>query len=315
VGNEKKVSVIINAYNEERDIGDCLDSLVGQGFDDFELIVVDDGSTDKTIDIVKSYSDKFDLKIHRTEHIGLQKARKKGIEISSGDILIIVDADEILEPDFLENMLRPFSDDEVGAVGGILKSFGKGWVTDAYGALSEIFYSMRTNGDEVDWIQGGCSAFRKKGLMETGGLTTQDTSEDKDISWKLKDAGWKVVLSRDAIAHHKDPQNMGSVMNREYHIGEREFSLLKGHKGRFSWKELSRFYPLAGLILLAFVPFYLPLIFLLIAGVFLTWIGLVYLIRKNVEETTIGISVKSWVVLTMINFAWSIGFIKSGLRL
>lgn len=310
---EYDVSVLINAYNEEEDIGDCLDSLVEQTYDDFELVVVDDGSTDNTVEVVKSYSDELDLNIIRTEHAGLQKARKKGIDISDGDIVVIVDADEILEPDFLENMLRAFSDEDVGAVGGMLKSFGEGWVTDAYGALNEIFYSMRTEGEEVDWIQGGCSAFRKEALDEVGGLTTEDTSEDKDISWKLKEEGWKVLLSDGAVAHHKDPQTLGSVMKREYDIGKREYLLLKDHSGKISWKELIRFYPLLGLILLIFVPFYLPLGLLFLVGVLLTFVGVTYLVHKNVEDIEFGISIKSWIVLTMINLAWSLGYLVSGI--
>ncbi|MFW5953546.1 MAG: glycosyltransferase [Candidatus Natronoplasma sp.] len=308
---ETPVSVIINVYNEEENIEDCLDSLLDQTYDDFELLVVDDGSTDDTMEIVERYSEKFNLNTCRTEHIGLQKARKMGVDRSTGDIVIIVDADEIFKPDFLENMLSPFSDGEVGAVGGMLKSVGEGWVTDAYGALNEIFYTIRTDGEEVDWIQGGCSAFRKEALEETGGLTTEDTSEDKDISWKLKNAGWKVVLSENAVAYHKDPQTLGSLMKREYDIGKREYLLLKDYKERFGLKELSRFYPLFGLVLLVFVPFYRPLGVLLLIGVISSMIGVAYLIHKNVEDSYFGISVKSWIVLTMINLAWSLGFLFS----
>lgn len=305
------VSVIINAYNEEEDIGDCLDSLADQTYDDFELVVVDDGSTDGTMEVVEEYSDKFDMKTHRTEHVGLKKARKEGVRRADGEYLITIDADEVLREDFLENILKGFEDDDVGAVGGVLRSEGEGRVTEAYGALNEMFYKLRGGDEEVDWIQGGCSAYRREALEEVGGLAREKVSADKDVSWKLKDAGWKVVLSTDAVAQHKDPQTLSSVMKREYRIGQREYSLLKKHHGRFGWKELSRFYPLGGLVLLGVVPFYLPLGVLLLAGVLSTMVGVAYLVHKNVEEKSLGISFKSWIVLTMINLAWSLGFIFS----
>jgi len=308
---EKTVSVIINAYNEEDDISDCLDSLVEQAYDDFELVVIDDGSTDDTLGVVRRYSDKFNLKTHRTEHIGLKKARKVGVKQSSGDIIVNVDADEILEPDFLENILEPFKDEKVGSVGGVIKSFGKGWVTNGYGTLNEIFYSLRDEGEEAEWVQGGCSAYRRTALEDVGGLPAEKVSLDKDTSWRMKDSGWKVILKKDAIVHHKDPQTLKSVMKREHKIGKREYHLLKRHSSRSSWKEVSRFYPLCGIVLLGLSIFYLPLLILLAVGALLTYLTVFYMVVKNIENAKFGTSLKSWIVLTFINLGWSIGYLRS----
>ena len=310
---EESVSVIINAYNEEEDIGDCLDSLAEQTYDDFELVVIDDGSTDGTLDVVESYRDKFDLKTHRTEHVGLKKARKEGVRRSSGDIIVNVDADEILEPDFLENILQPFRDDKVGSVGGVIKSFGKGWVTDGYGTLNEIFYSLRDEGEEAEWVQGGCSAYRREALEDVGGLPAEKVSLDKDTSWRMKDSGWKVILRKDAVVHHKDPQTLKSVMKREHKIGRREYHLLKRHSSRSSWKELSRFYPLFGFVVLGLSVFFLPLLALLVVGAVLTYLAVFYMVIKNIDDAEFGTTLKSWIVLTSINLAWSVGYLRSAL--
>lgn len=305
-GNES-VSVVINVYNEEDNIADCLESLKDQTVSDFELVIVDDGSTDNTMDIVDSFADDFDMKKFRTEHVGIKKARLKGVGETSGDIVVVIDADEILEKEFLEEIVLPFEDEEVGAVGGILKSVGEGWVTRAYGALNEAFYGLRAEGEGADWIQGGCSAYRKKALDEVGGLARDKVSADKDISWKMKDAGWKVVLNKDAEAYHRDPQDVGSVMKREYDIGKREYSLISKHQNRFSWKEFSRFFPLSAVVFLGLSYFHW--IFLVFIGLGLVGsLGMVsYLLFKHTDERNV---IQSWIVLNLINFSWSLGFLR-----
>ncbi len=311
------VSIILNFYNEEDNLEECLDSIKDQTYTNFEIIAVDDGSTDDSSHVVKSYSKYMDIKMYKTPHVGIKKARKGGVKKSSGEIVLVVDADEILEPDFMMEIVRTFDDKEVGAVGGILKSVGEGWVTDAYGVLNEIFYKLRKNEErEADWIQGGCSAYRREALEDVGGLADAKVSADKDISWKMSDAGWKVILNEDAVAYHKDPQTLRSVMRREYNIGKREYWLLKEHKGRKGWKEWSRFYPLVGILILIFlfVPFIFSYLFIiLILGLILTLIYLGKLMHNNIDEAGFIITIKAWVVLNLINLAWSIGYITSAI--
>jgi len=307
VAGKKSVSVVINVYNEEENIEDCLESLREQSLSDFELVVVDDGSTDDTMKIVEEFRDDFDMKELFFSHKGLRESRKRGVEEASGDIVVIVDADEVLQKDFLENLLKPFDDERVGAVGGRLRSEGEGWVTRAYGSLNEAFYELRTDGEEVDWIQGGCAAYRKEALEEVGGLVEGKVSEDKDISWKLKDGGWRVVLKEEAVALHKDPQDLKSVMKREHAIGVRESTLISEHKNRMSWKELSRFFPLSAIffLILGFVHVYF--FGLILLGAVGSFAMVSYLLLKHTDRKNI---VQAWVVLNLINLAWSLGFLK-----
>ncbi|MFP4185693.1 MAG: glycosyltransferase [Thermoplasmata archaeon] len=310
-GNES-VSVVINVYNEEENIEDCLSSLEKQSLSGFELVVVDDGSTDDTMKIVEEFRDNFEMKTFRTEHVGIKKARRKGVEESSGDVVVIVDADEILEPDFLENLVEPFDDDEVGAVGGRLRSEGEGWVTDAYGALNEAFYVLRAEGGEADWIQGGCSAYRREALEEVGGLAREKVSADKDVSWKLRDEGWKVVLEDEAVAYHRDPQTLDSVMKREFGIGLREYSLISKHKNRFGWKEFSRFFPLSVFLFLGLSLLHVYFLGFILLGVVGSFGMVSYLLVRHTERSNV---VQAWVVLNLINLSWSLGFLKGLLGL
>ncbi len=307
-----KASVVINAYNEEDNIRDCFNSLKAQTINDFEIIFVDDGSTDDTVEIVKDFKDELRIKSIYLTHSGHRKARRRGISESESDIVVIIDADEILEADFLEKLIEPFDLDEIGAVGGVLLSEGGGWATRAYGKIQEVLYEFRTDQrGEVDWIQGGCSAYRKSALEEVGGLTEEKVSTDKDISWRIKDAGWKILLRKDAIGYHKDPSTLWSLMKREYKNGKKEYNLLKRHKGRMGWKEISRFSTLIGLLLLSVSPLFPPILLLIILGFFLTFLAVAYLIHKHIDETYLGISLQCWIVMTAINLGWSLGYLVS----
>ena len=104
-----KVSVIVPVYNEERYISATLDSIINQNFEDFELIVVDDGSTDATLEIVtdKLSDSKINHKIIHQENNGVSSARNRGITESSGDYIVFVDADDYILTDHLSNLYNP----------------------------------------------------------------------------------------------------------------------------------------------------------------------------------------------------------------
>ena len=98
-----KISVIIPVYNAEKYLGQCLDSLIGQTFSDFEIICVNDGSNDSSLDILNNYADKCDkIKIINIENSGPGPARNKGLDIASGDYITFVDADDWVDKKFLE---------------------------------------------------------------------------------------------------------------------------------------------------------------------------------------------------------------------
>ncbi len=95
-----RFSVIVPVYNVEKYLKKCLDSIFKQTFKDFEVIVVNDGTKDKSMDIVKNY----DVKIIEQENQGLSEARNSGVKIATGDYLIFVDSDDYIEKDLLKRV-------------------------------------------------------------------------------------------------------------------------------------------------------------------------------------------------------------------
>lgn len=102
-----KVSIIMPAYNKENYIQKTLDSIIQQKFIDFELIIIDDGSTDKTRNILEEYRvlDKR-IKIHHIENGGVSNARNIGLRHAVGDWIQFLDADDLIDPEYLINAIQ-----------------------------------------------------------------------------------------------------------------------------------------------------------------------------------------------------------------
>lgn len=105
------ISVIIPAYNEERHLKECLESVKAQTYPNFELVFIDDGSTDKTKKIAKKYADK----IVSQKHMGPGLARNKGAKASRGKILVFIDADMFLDRDYIKYITKPILENKTSA--------------------------------------------------------------------------------------------------------------------------------------------------------------------------------------------------------
>src|SRR3989344_6984445 len=119
--NAKKplLSIIIPTYNEKNDLGECLETLFNQSYKNFEIIIVDDGSTDSTLEIVKEFSKKYKRTIILNQsHQGPGKARNLGAAKAKGEIFIFIDSDMSFPDDFLEKLVKPILEDKNNEVIG-----------------------------------------------------------------------------------------------------------------------------------------------------------------------------------------------------
>ena len=102
---QPKISVIIPVYNVEKYLGECLDSILAQTFQDFEIICVDDGSTDRSLDILQEYKRKDDrFVIFQQRHAGAGAARNHGLKLAEGKYIQFLDSDDYFEPTLLEEL-------------------------------------------------------------------------------------------------------------------------------------------------------------------------------------------------------------------
>ena len=302
-----QVSIVVNVYNEENNIAEFLDSLVELTFKDFELIVVDDGSTDSTMTIIDRYRDKLDIRTISLDHVGLRNARNKGVRSSDKEIVITLDADEIIDKHCIERLVESFKDVKVGAVGGFTDVYGSNWLSRGRRTLNKMVFLLEKKRSRIKRAYGGCSAYRRKVIEELGGLRIDNVVGDTDIAIKMHEAGFIVMLRDDAVVYHKEPESLLATMQRELKQGQNSLNFYLEYKKRLlQWQVLSRFYPLI----------FLPLLFfnwkLTFLGLFSTFLATIFLFKDT--KASISDKIYGWVVLTYTNFWWGLGFLIGLIR-
>lgn len=190
---KQKVSVIVPTYMEEKYIGKTLKSVKNQNYKNFEIIVVDSSSSDKTVKIAKKYADKIIV----TKKRGVARARNIGAKKAKGEILIFLDADTSLKEDFLDNILRKFiKNDVIGVVPKITCKNKK----------SKILFDLENKGVKlsilIDYpmVPATCVCYKKKVFQKVGGFNEDYiTSEDIDLSIRTRHFGRFIYASKNKV--------------------------------------------------------------------------------------------------------------------
>ena len=185
-----RISVIIPAYNEERAIENCLKSIRKNKYEDYEIIVVDAGSEDRTVEISEKYADKV-IKA-RTNSPG--PARNIGVKNADGEIVAFTDADTIVAPNWLELIARDFSNPEIIAVGGILRPKHPRWIDRIMFKInSDLFYRFTALFGFYQLATPNC-AYRKDIFLQVGGFDESlSMLEDTELSIRISKYGRMMI--------------------------------------------------------------------------------------------------------------------------
>jgi glycosyltransferase involved in cell wall biosynthesis len=193
-----EISVIVPAYNEESYILDCLNSLVNQNFpkDKYEIMVVNNKSTDNTEKIIKQNFP--NIKVVNEIKQGVVFARIKGVAEAKGEIIVFLDADSIAPKNWLSNLIMPYEDSSVVAVGGPYNyAKTKGQKKDLWTLINE---KAINSGLHDKRLLGGNMSFRKKAYIECGGFSPKvNFQEDAYLSLKLKKLGKVIILKENFV--------------------------------------------------------------------------------------------------------------------
>ncbi|MBI5376217.1 MAG: glycosyltransferase [Candidatus Schekmanbacteria bacterium] len=198
-----KISIIIPAYNAEKTIGECLKALLDQtyGRESYEVIVVDDGSTDKTAGIAESLG----AKVIRQKNAGPAAARNRGVDEAKGDIILFTDSDCVPAKDWIAQMTAPFEDSETGAVKGAYRTEQRSLVARFAQVEFEERFEMLKKADSIDMVDTYSAGYRKEIFLKAGGFDRSfpvANNEDTELSYKLSGLGVKMVFNPDAIVCH-----------------------------------------------------------------------------------------------------------------
>jgi GT2 family glycosyltransferase len=196
-----RISVVVCTYNGQRTIRDCLEGLLELQYPNFEIIVVDDGSTDATAAIVRQY----DIAPTTTAHRGLSHARNVGIETAAGEIVAFIDDDARPDPHWLTYFAPTFlRTDHVGVGGPNIAPAGDGVIAECVANSPGGPVHVLLSDQEAEHVPGCNMAFRKAALQAIGGFDPQfrTAGDDVDVCWRLQQAGGTLGFSAAAMVWH-----------------------------------------------------------------------------------------------------------------
>jgi cellulose synthase/poly-beta-1,6-N-acetylglucosamine synthase-like glycosyltransferase len=206
-----RISVLVPAYNEEKVIRTTIESLLSTDYPDKEIIVIDDGSKDQTLQIASRYKDK--IKVIHKENGGKASALNTGMLYSTGPIIVILDADTIIGHTALKQIAKSFSNENVAAVAGNVKIRNRinclTWC-QALEYLSGI-QIMRRGLDyfgAITIVPGALGAFKKSKLEEAGAYHNDTLVEDFDATMKVLRSGMLITANNLATAYTQAPQKL-----------------------------------------------------------------------------------------------------------
>jgi glycosyltransferase involved in cell wall biosynthesis len=210
------VSVIIPTYNRARRIGCCLTALREQDFERrFEILVVNDGSTDNTLEVLSSYPE---ARVITQNNAGPAAARNHGVREATGEIVLFTDDDCEPYPNWLTEMLKPFDDPEVVGAKGVYRTRQREIVARFVQLEYEDRYRLMARQQTIDFIDTYSAAFRRDRFLETGGYDTSfpvACCEDSELSYRMSARGWKMLFVQTAIVWHQHPATLSSYLRRK----------------------------------------------------------------------------------------------------
>ncbi len=229
------VSILVPAHNEEVDIERSVRSLAGSDYPEFEVIVVDDGSEDSTVEIVEGLG-LARVRLIVQPNAGKAAALNRGLEAARHDIVVSVDADTVFEPGTVRRLVLPLSDASVGAVSGNTKVANR---RGLLGRWQHIEYVMGFNLDRrmyevldcMPTVPGAIGAFRAAALAEVGNFSGDTLAEDTDVTIALGRAGWRVVYAEDALAYTEAPDSLRGLWRQRYRWAYGTLQAVWKHRG------------------------------------------------------------------------------------
>ncbi|MBO5467890.1 MAG: glycosyltransferase [Prevotella sp.] len=251
-----KYSIIVPVYNRPDEVDELLESLCKQSFKDFEVIIVEDGSSVNCKDVCSKYMERLNMKYFMKQNSGPGLSRNYGAERSSGEYLIVLDSDVVLPEDYLQAVEDELLRQSADAFGGPDRAHDS--FSDTQKAISYSMTSFFTTGG----IRGGKKkldkfyprsfnmGIRRDVYMQLGGFSKMRFGEDIDFSIRIFDAGYKCRLFPDAWVWHKRRTDMRKFFRQVYNSGIARINLHKRHPGSMKLVHLLPMVFTVGVILL-----------------------------------------------------------------
>lgn len=220
--NTPQISVIIPVFNSHAIVSGCLEALEGQSVERsrYEVIVVDDGSTDHTCQHV---NDQFPwVRLVSIAHGGPSAARNAGAQAARGELIMFTDSDCVPAPDWIEQMVAAFDDPAVVGAKGVYRTQQKEIVARFMQLEYQYKYERMARLKWLDFVDTYSAAYRREIFLQNGGFDTSFTVpsvEDQELSFRLAQKGYKLAFARHAAVYHTHDRGLPEYWKRKFGIG------------------------------------------------------------------------------------------------
>jgi cellulose synthase/poly-beta-1,6-N-acetylglucosamine synthase-like glycosyltransferase len=236
------VSVIVPAWNEEVGLRATVESLDKSDYKNMEIVVVNDGSTDASDRIMRELEAErkpgdVPLIYRYQENGGKGRALNRGVALSSGEIVVSIDADSIVESETISNFVRHFADPSVSAAVGNVKI---GNTSTLLGMLQHLeflfsFYFKKADSllNTIYIIGGAAGAFRREVFSSVGLYDPKNITEDIDLSVRIQDNGMRIVYAADAVVYTEGATTLSGLMRQRLRWKRGRFQTFSRHRHLF----------------------------------------------------------------------------------
>ncbi len=216
------VTVVVPAYNEEQVVCRTVESLLAQEYAPLEIVVVDDGSTDRTFEVLTAtFRDHPRVRLFRKPNGGKASALNLGVDLATGEIIVALDADTVFPAGTIAALVARLADPRVGAVAGNAKVGNRINLVTRWQAIE---YVTSQNIDRrafallncVTVVPGAVGAWRRDLILQAGGFSGSTLAEDQDLTLVLLRRGWRVAYADDAIAFTEAPDTLRALARQRF---------------------------------------------------------------------------------------------------
>ncbi|HTX13817.1 MAG TPA: glycosyltransferase, partial [Candidatus Baltobacteraceae bacterium] len=219
---QPRVTILIPAYNEESVIVDTVQAALASGYPHLEVLVVNDGSADRTAELVKEHFGRDRrVRLLQQPNRGKPAALNHGLAEANGEVIVSIDADTIVDPEAVPRLIRHFADSKVAAVAGNVKVANRHkWIT-RWQAL-EYITSQNLEKRAFDLLNcipvvpGAAGAWRADVLRDSGGFSGETVAEDTDLTLTIRRNGWKILYDEDAIGRTEVPETIDTLIRQRF---------------------------------------------------------------------------------------------------
>lgn len=245
-----KVSVVIAAFNEAAHIEETIRGLLAIDYPDFEILIIDDGSTDETAAKVMPFVRDGQVRfVRKIVNEGKAMALNDGLRCTSGEILLVMDADAIPDPKILRHVVPHFKYPRVGAVTGNPRVYNRDTLLSKLQAIEfTSIISLQRRAQRV-WgriltMSGVVGAFHRTALIDAGFYSPDMATEDIDLSWKLQLRFWDIRYEPRAVVWMRVPSTLNGLWRQRRRWARGLAQVLRRHGGEAMTWQRRRLWPL-----------------------------------------------------------------------